>query len=173
MVEGNQAGIVDCVDFINADWITEGKETIGKSVIMNSLCAMKPKSLPVQEICQGSEDPHDNWSMARFLLAKQMLICMGSLDPLVTPDPLLPPRQDGQEQRTIPRDLLTAMNQQRHLSAAATLQAATAANVTAAAANKSAASANMAAASANRVAHLTALPKKQLKEPLCLPREQL
>eukprot|EP00957_Ditylum_brightwellii_P042223 3197525-Ditylum_brightwellii.AAC.1 len=44
-----------------------------------------------EHVCQGSDNPHDNWCNVRFNFAKQMLIKMGVLDPTKTPDPPLPP----------------------------------------------------------------------------------
>ena len=51
-----------------------------------------------EHVCQGSDNPHDNWCIARFNFAKQMLIRMGLLDPTKTPDP--PPPQANAKKRT-------------------------------------------------------------------------
>ena len=40
---------------------------------------------------QGSNDPNSNWAKASFNWAKQLAICFGVLDPMVVPDPPLPP----------------------------------------------------------------------------------
>eukprot|EP00957_Ditylum_brightwellii_P148078 11273930-Ditylum_brightwellii.AAC.1 len=43
-----------------------------------------------EHVCQGSDNQHDNWCIARFNFAEQMLIRMGLLDPTKNPDPPLP-----------------------------------------------------------------------------------
>ena len=59
MVEEHHASISDCMDHVNAERTKVGEETITESVVHKALKNMQPKALPVDQICQGSEDPHD------------------------------------------------------------------------------------------------------------------
>eukprot|EP00957_Ditylum_brightwellii_P059695 4532287-Ditylum_brightwellii.AAC.1 len=50
--------------------------------------------MTTEVVCQGSDNPNDNWCKARFDLAKQLLIQGGKLDPTKTLDPPIPRTDD-------------------------------------------------------------------------------
>eukprot|EP00957_Ditylum_brightwellii_P134890 10284329-Ditylum_brightwellii.AAC.1 len=54
-------------------------------------------------VCQGSDNPNNNWCKARFNLAKKLLIQGGKLDPTKTLDPPMP-RTDGEGSKTVVDD---------------------------------------------------------------------
>eukprot|EP00957_Ditylum_brightwellii_P125798 9590199-Ditylum_brightwellii.AAC.1 len=69
----------------------KGKKGVSLWLISNALRQMVYKETTTEHVCQGSDDPHDTWCQAKFIINKQILICCGKLDPTKELDPSLPP----------------------------------------------------------------------------------
>eukprot|EP00957_Ditylum_brightwellii_P151399 11529365-Ditylum_brightwellii.AAC.1 len=74
----------------------KGKGGVRLWSISNALKQMIYEEVTTEHICQGPEDPHNNWCKARFNLNNQFLICCKKLDLTKDVDPPLP-KKDGKE----------------------------------------------------------------------------
>ena len=72
---------------------SDGKPTVGKSCIRASYRRLQPERIYFKRVSQGNYDAHSAWAKASFNLNKQLAICFGVLNPLLTKDPPMPPPQ--------------------------------------------------------------------------------
>jgi hypothetical protein len=97
-MEDNYASLADVTEDINVMRAEKGETTVSVSSVWRTLKKMDHEEVATEQICQGSDDPHDNWCLARFDFVKQTLIRFGLLDPTKTLDPPLP-RKEGEEEK--------------------------------------------------------------------------